>query len=463
MQRSPTRRHGAAEGTVKNRASIVSDCAGRTVGVRADVASRVSALARLSLFRNSFFLLLRSFVTYAMGFLFWLVVARSYPEATVGFAAAILSTLLLLARGSALGLPTGILRFLPGERDKTGLINATFTVSAISALAIGLGFLAGVQLWAPSLAFVQRDPLLAVTLLVALLFFTLDGVVDNAFVAARRADYGLVRISIFYGLRIPFAFFLAFAGVLGILSSMTVSLVISVFAAAMLLPKFFPGYRPYPTLRGIHKQEIMGFSLWSFAGGLVGGAATFLMPLVVLNTLGPVTGPASSGHFYAAYTIATFLYAVPNAFSTSLLVEGAHPGTNFTKDVRRTVRYSAPLLALGIAGAVLLGQPLLALFGEAYSIESYGTLILLALASPIMLASSVLATHLRVAKRVRPVFYIATVSTVIELAFAYTSMPYLGILGAGVGVVAGQATTLVLLVAERLLRHRFRPPVEQPA
>jgi len=433
------------------------------LGSRSDVTHKVGALARPSLLRNSFFLLVRSVVTYALGFFFWLAVARSYSEADVGISAAILSTLLLLARGAALGLPTALLRFLPAEKDKPELINAAFTVSAIAALVLGLGFLVGLDVWAPSLTFVRANPFVLLTWILSLLFFTIDGVVDNAFVAARRADYGLFRISLFYGLRIPLAFAFAFAGLFGILASWTTSLVISVVGAAMLLPRFFPGYRPYPTLKRFRRQDILGFSLWSYAGGLVGGAATFLMPLLILNTLGPASGPASSGHFYAAYTIATFLYAVPNAFSTSLLVEGSHAGTDYRRDVRRTVRFSAPVLAVGIVGCVFLGEFVLGLFGRRYSVESYGTLVLLALASPITLATSILVTELRVAKRVRPVFVIAAISMVIELSTAWLAMPIIGTLGAAIGVVAGQAATLALFVVERLIRPWTLPRTEQPA
>jgi len=422
------------------------------VGVRFTRLSRVLSVSKSPLFRNSYFLLARTFVAYSLGFFFWLVVARSYSEKTVGIAAALLSTLLLLARGSALGLPTGLLRFLPAESDKLRLLNWTFTVSGLAALAIGLVFFAGMSFWAPSLLFVRADPVLAVMILVSLVFFTLDGVLDNAFTAMRRADYGLIRSSIFHGLRIPFVLLVTALGVFGIVFSWTLSLAVSVVGLAVLLPRLFPGWRPYPALRGMTKHGIWGFSVWSFAGALAGGAAPFLMPLLILNTLGPDVGPVASGHYYAAFTIATYLYAVPGAFSTSLLVEGSHPGTQFRSDIRRTVRYSAPLMAVGIAGSILLGRWVLALFGRGYSDDGYGTLVLLALMSPIPLVTSVLATDLRVAKRVRPLFYISSISSTCELLAAWILLPIIGILGAAVGVVGGDIVTLVLVIGALALR-----------
>lgn len=428
-------------------------------GLRLAVPSiaRLRASLHSPIFRNSFFLLVRSAVTYAMGFVFWLVVARSYAPPDVGIAAAVLSTLLLLARAAALGLPTGILRFLPAGRGKGDLINGALTLSAISSLALGLAFLGGLDLWAAPLAFLRADLILAVVVLLSLVFFTLDGVVDNAFVAARRADLGLVRIAVFYGLRIPLAVAFAGIGLLGILGSWVLSLVLSVAGAAALLPRLYPDFRPAPSLRQLREREMMGFSLWSYASGLVAGASNFLMPLIILNTLGAADGADASAHFYAAFTIATFLYAVPTAFSTSLLVEGSHPDTEYPADVRRTILYSSPLLALGIAGTVLLGPWLLGLFGASYAAEGYVPLLILAAASPLLLATSVYSTHLRVAKRVKPIFGISTVAIVSQIVAAYILLPRIGIPGAALAVVASQSVTLALFAVERVLHGAPAP------
>src|SRR2546422_9913553 len=108
-----------------------------------------------------------------------------------------LSTLLLLARGAALGLPTGMLRYLPPEQDKAGLLNGVFTVSVITSIPLGLAFLAGLSLWAPPLAASLSDPILAAVFLPSLVFFTLHGAVGHALVAARRSRHGTDPSDIF--------------------------------------------------------------------------------------------------------------------------------------------------------------------------------------------------------------------------------------------------------------------------
>ena len=418
----------------------------------------LKALARLretlatSLFRNSFFLLVRSFLNYGIGFLFWLIVAHFYHDAEVGVSAAMLSALLLLARGAALGLPTGLLRYLPPEQDKAGLLNGVFTVSVITSIPLGLAFLAGLSLWAPPLSAPLGDPILAAVFLTSLVFFTLDGAMDNAFVAARRSDYGMIRSTIFYVLRLPLSIAVVGFGVFGIMFSWTIALVVSVVVMGFLLVRFYPGYRPRLTIRRIRSTGIIGFSLWTNATGIVQGAAVFLLPLMIINVL----GASPSAYFYAAYSLASLLYLVPVSFTTALLVEGSHPGTSYVRDVRATLRYSVPILGAAMVGTLVLGLPILELFGPRYT-NAFDSLLLMVFASPVILLTSVYTTDLRVGKRVRPIFYITAISSGFTLLAAYLLLPSMGIVGAAIGFVAGQVLAIPLYMLEKRRSARASP------
>src|SRR5437867_6271617 len=91
---------------------------GGPLGLRTDSLARFRSSLRTSLFRNSLFLLLTSALGNGLGFLFWLAVAQSYPAADVGRAATVFAVVLFLAGAGSLGLPYGIMRFLPSEADK---------------------------------------------------------------------------------------------------------------------------------------------------------------------------------------------------------------------------------------------------------------------------------------------------------------------------------------------------------
>src|SRR3989441_7940925 len=122
--------------------------------------ARLRSSLRTSLFRNSFSLLLSSAFGSGLGFLFWLAVAQSYPAADVGRAATVFGVVLFLAGAGSLGLPYGIIRFLPSEADKASLVKAALVASGVASGILGLLFLLGLSLWSPPLAFLQSDPAL---------------------------------------------------------------------------------------------------------------------------------------------------------------------------------------------------------------------------------------------------------------------------------------------------------------
>ena len=88
------------------------------------------------LYRNALLLITSSAVATGLGFFFWMVVARLYTETEVGFGAAIISAMSLLAALSRLGFGFTIIRFLPKAKDPQQMINSCFTLSGIVSLAL---------------------------------------------------------------------------------------------------------------------------------------------------------------------------------------------------------------------------------------------------------------------------------------------------------------------------------------
>ena len=77
---------------------------------------------RSSLHVNSLSIVLNSAFTAALGFAFWVAVARVHKAQDVGLASALISSAGLLASLAGLGLDQGLIRFLSGsgERAPTG-------------------------------------------------------------------------------------------------------------------------------------------------------------------------------------------------------------------------------------------------------------------------------------------------------------------------------------------------------
>ena len=426
--------------------------------LRRDAVGRLRSSLTTSLFRNSFFLLATSGFGSVLGFLFWLVVARSYAAADVGVTSALYGVILLLASASTLGLTFAIIRFLPTEPDRPGFVNGALVASGVASLVLGVVFLLGQDLWAPALDIASSDLLLAAATVLSILAFAWASILDTAFVATRRADYQTLRNIVFGLIRLPLPLLVAAAlGLLGIFVSWIVALAFSLaLGAFVLLPRVLPGYRPALTLAPLRGKGIVGYSLWNHAAAIVGAIPMSLLPLVILNTPGPAGGAEPSAYFFIAASIAAVIYVVPGAFTTSLFVEGSHPEARYARDTRITIAFSLALLALAILAAVVLGRWILELFGAAYSSAGYATLVLLALASPLILANYVFVTHLRVDKRVRPIFWVTTLASAATLVLAFALLPVWGIAGAAAAYALGQGIAVPLFAIERGRNGRSR-------
>jgi len=141
-----------------------------------------------------------------------------------------------------------------------------------------------------------------------------------------------------------------------------------------------------------------------------------------------------------------------------LVVEGSYAPMDMGLERRRTVRYSGPLLVAGIAGAIVLGNPILELFGPSFP-DSYPALVVLVLASPILLVTGIFSADLQVEKRARPIFFVALLSAAVTISVSYVALPVVGTLGVAAGVIAGQSTRLLMYVVLRRKRIRAMHPI----
>src|SRR3989344_8662938 len=121
-----------------------------------DIISRVRSD---SLYRNSLYLMSSTYIMAFIGFFFWMIVTRLYTAEQVGLATTLISVTGLITSFSLLGLNTALIRFLPSAKNKNNMINTSFTLIAIAAVAVTLIFIAGLSIFSPKLIFIQKSPL----------------------------------------------------------------------------------------------------------------------------------------------------------------------------------------------------------------------------------------------------------------------------------------------------------------
>lgn len=208
-----------------------------------------------SLTRNSFYIMATTVVTSALGYVFWILVARSTPTAEVGLAAALISVTTFASMLSTLGAGTTLVLVLPTRESGLGwsrTFDACMSIGFAASVLAGCILVAVLPLASAKFSIV-RDFQLAAAVIIGLVFWTTTTVLDYAFIAERRAGRLLVRNSAAAILKL--AVVGAFIAVgeatsLGVVRAWMISTGVSLaFGLFVLLPGLQRGYRPQ--LRGM--------------------------------------------------------------------------------------------------------------------------------------------------------------------------------------------------------------------
>jgi O-antigen/teichoic acid export membrane protein len=364
-----------------------------------DVPRRAAEALRSPLYTNAVYLMLSQATMAGLGFVFWVIVARYYSEAELGYSSAIISTISLVALVGHMGLDSFLVRFLSGSENPRRLLNTCLTYSAVATTIAALIAAAGFRLWAPGIGFVARQPLFLAAFVAFAIVTALFSMAGFGFIGGRQAKYLLLKDAIFSATKLflPLLFVQHFHA-FGVVASWGLATTAGLLASlAIFMPRMFPGYHPRPTWTARLVRRAWGFSGMSYLIILISTAPRFIMPLVVINLL----GPEENAYFYVAWAIATLLFSIPGSLAQSLFAEGSHDKRKVARDVKRSVLMSVVLLLPAILFVWLLGSKMLLAFGGSYSERSIELLRILALAAiPITVERAYFAV-LRIRGRLR--------------------------------------------------------------
>lgn len=388
--------------------------------------------------------------TSILGLVFWIVVARIYPADEVGLATALISAIGLVGIFTGLGLGFSLVRYLPQESDKKGMINSSFTIVGLFSLLVAAIFMAGLGFWSPALLFVQKD----ITLLLLFIIFTamnsLLMLQSAAFVGMRSTKLLFFQNIIAGVLKIPVPIVLVSLGVLGIFSSWALAIFVALIASLFLfLPRVLSGYYPVPTIKWKIISKMVHFSSGNYVAGIFDALPELLFPLMIVHVL----APEMSAYFYMAWAIASILLMIPTGVTASLLAEGSYDPSRFRKDVIRAIKFAFILLIPAILGILILGDKMLLLFGGEYSENGLKLLWLLALSGIPVTITRVYLTIKRIQLNIRPIIAIHAFRAIGTLALSYGLMTSMGLIGIGIAWVSIQgitaAVTGLLIIKER--------------
>ena len=406
---------------------------------------RLKQIVTTPLYSNSFYLMLNTAVMSFLGFFFWLIVARFYTRAEVGYSSAIISALGLLAILSLAGLNVSLVRFLPQVRKPEDLINTCFTLAGLISLVMAGIFVAGLDFWSPALAFIKQHMVFISAFIAFAVVWTLSPLVDAAFLAKRRAGFTLSKNAIFSLLKLPLPiFFVFFFHTFGIVASWGLAAGIAIALSLLLfLPKVQNRYKPVPCLNlGLIKD------MWRYSGGnylanLLVAVPIFTLPLMVVNLL----GAEHNAYFYIAWMIAALLSAIPAAVSQSLFAEGSHFEDKLSQNVVKSLKFSFLLLVPAVIVLILSGKWLLLAFGRSYSVNGLHLLWVLCLSSLPLGINHIYTAILRVTGRVKELVLIWGLIAVAVLLTSYLIIPLIGIIGIGYAWLATHTVVAIYILA----------------
>ena len=383
------------------------------------------------IYKNSFYIMIATLMSSIFGFLFWILAAKLYSAEAVGLATAIISAMNLICLFSYFGFDQSIIRFIP-QMDKNKVFSTSITITSLLTVILGIFFVFSVSFWSQQLIIIQAIPIIFIGIV---LVDTLTTIIGTTFVGLRNAKYYLVS-NILAGSRILFLFYFVILGAFGIFYSVGLGMFLALAISLLFIYKFKIRYK------GLNREFLdhsIHFSVSNYAAGLLGLAPTYILPIIVLNLL----GAAEAAYYYIAFTIASILFFIPSAFSTSLFVEGSH-GEPVKKNVYKSLISIFCLLVLGILFLLVFGKPLLGFIGSNY-LKGYNLLLTMSLSSFFVGIYQIYFSIKKIEKKIKSLILLNILLFIMLMGLSYLFIINFGIIGVGYAFIIGYGINCFLI------------------
>ncbi len=413
------------------------------------VACGLVQYLRDPLHRNSLFLLATHGVIAVIGFFFWKIATSRYGDDSAGVATSLVSVVLLIHTLARLGLDMALIRFLPDETDKPGMMNTTFTIVGLLSALLALVFVVGVGFWAEGLTVVRENAWYAVLFIAFTVATSLVELLrQGVFVAYRRTQSSLA-VEVAGGLRLPLVLAFVSVGAYGIFVAWGLGGMMALAVGLVLVVSAQRTYRPVPTIRRDVVGKTVRFSLGNYTAETLRELPGFVLPVIILNVftarLGDELGEPMAAYFYIAWTIASLVMMISYATGSSLLAEGSVDPGKFGSSSVKAIRFMLLLLAAAIVIVFVAGEWLLAWFGTEYVEEALPLLRLLTVSGVPMAINTIYVTRKRMERKMWPVIIIYAFIACFTVGVGYALMDRTDLLGIGIAWLVSNCLVAVLV------------------
>ncbi|MDD3621771.1 MAG: oligosaccharide flippase family protein [Methanofollis sp.] len=341
-----------------------------------NISALWSLLRNNSLIQNSFYLILSSGLTSALGLIFWIFAARFFTSNDVGIGSASISIMMFLSILSLFGLNFSVIRFLPKTEEKERMINTFLTLIIFSSIIFTILGIVAIINWVPDFDFLEENPAYIILFVCFTIIWSIKSIYASTFISARLSRFVLWQEVIFGILKIVFLPILIIWGGFGIFGAWGIGAAISILCSFFLLNKVISDYKPrirldIPTIR-----RSIRFSFWNNAATILGSTPKMLLPTIIVILVSPET----AAYFYMAWTITGVLNTTSLQISNSLFAEGIHENEKIRKNIIHAIYLTNAIIIPAVLILLIFSEFILGLFGENYSSNSIPLLRLLALA-----------------------------------------------------------------------------------
>ncbi|MEU4653079.1 oligosaccharide flippase family protein [Streptomyces sp. NPDC023723] len=367
-----------------------------------------------SVYRNSLFVLTTTATTALLGFLFWVVVARFYTPVQVGIATSLISAMSLISYLSQFGLNSTLVRFPAASPDRNAQLTLALCAVAGAGGLLALGYLAGLPWYGEKLLFVRENPLAITAFVLLCAFAALNQLAKSVFTGARAPQLNVLSDGLAQGLvKLALPVCLTGFGMYGVVGSTGAGFAAAVVCAVFLMRRRL-GFRFEPRWGGTRLREQFGYSLASYASGLLNLVPQLVLPLIVLHQL----GAAATGYFYVAFQIAALLNAIAFSVGEALFAEGSHDPGQLPVLLRRTAVIIAAAQTPAAAVIAVGSGLVLWVFGPGYADAAGPLLVAFALGSLAVALSSWANFALKVTRQLRQLIVNNAVFALVTLGLA---------------------------------------------
>jgi O-antigen/teichoic acid export membrane protein len=412
--------------------------------------------------RNSLYLILSSGLQAALGFAFWIIVARLFSTTDVGKASSLVAATTVIAYFALVGLNNTFVRYLPTAPDRDALLTAGFLLVGICGAGMGLVYVFLTPFIAPRLSFLRDQPALAAGFVLLTAAAAVNLLTDSVFIASRKAGFAALTDGAIGGVtRLVSAVVLVGTGAYGIFCASAGGYAAAALASLVLITTSLhsrPSLRqPFRTL-----QPLLRFSSASYAGNVFSMLPILVVPLIVLDRL----GASEAAYYFVAFQIATLLYSTVYAVETTFLAEGSHTGVDQRELLKRSRRVLMALCLPACLVLIVAAHWVLLVFGKDYSQHATPSVILFAVGVIPIAANNWLQTLLRLLGRLRAIVWTNVIYATAICGLAWFLAPHgLAALTAAwpIGVSIGAAAAAIPCRASLTSQQAVGPPRYRPS